>query len=196
LIGHFGTCGGAIGRSLRTVIPDLLNGHPERIFLLIGQDGEPVRDEILRECPQLRGQIHVTGRLSSEEVSSHILACDAMVQPYPDGVSSRRGSVMAAISHGKAVVTTSGRLTEPLWSDSGSVVLAPADEPSELTRSVENLLIDDSHRLRLGGVAKEFYERQFALRNVIAALRSGSDSPLNATGLRYENVASTGSTSF
>ena len=64
LIGHFGTCGEAIGRALKAVIPELLDRHADRMVLLIGADGKTVRDEIARDYPQLRNRLHVTGTLS------------------------------------------------------------------------------------------------------------------------------------
>ena len=44
-------------------------------------------------------------------------ACDLLVQPYPDGISSRRTSAMAGLALGVPVVTTTGHLTEPLWAE-------------------------------------------------------------------------------
>ena len=44
--------------------------------------------------------------LANEEVSVHLSACDLMIQPYPDGISARRTSAMAALAHERPVVTT------------------------------------------------------------------------------------------
>jgi hypothetical protein len=194
LIGHFGTCGGDIGRALRAVIPELLNRHDDRVVLLIGEGGRITREEILREHPQLEDRLHVTGVLSAEEVSSHISACDMMFQPYPDGVSARRCSLMAAISHGKPVVTTTGRLTEPLWHSSGGVLLCPAENHSEITAALENLLANRSERLRLGRQAKDLYDRHFDLRNVIDSLRNRSHSVYDAANIRCEDTVNADST--
>ena len=100
-------------------------GHPRRIGLLIGQGGERFVAAHLAHT----GRLVATGELTAEEVSLHVQACDLMVQPYPDGVSSRRTSVMAALAHGRPVATTRGWLTESLWVD-GGVVLAPVDAPA------------------------------------------------------------------
>ena len=194
LIGHFGTCGGAIGRTLRAVLPELLNGHAERAVLLIGEDGRSIRDEILRDCPQLGDRLHLTGLLPTEEVSSHISACDMMLQPYPDGASSRRSSLMAAISHGKPVVTTVGCLSEPLWHSSGGVLLCSAENHSELAAAVENLLANPCERLRLGREAKDLYDRHFDLRNIIDSLRSQGHNLCDVTNIRCEDTANADST--
>ena len=39
-------------------------------------------------------------------LAEHVRACDVLVQPYPDGISSRRTSAMAGLALGVAVVTT------------------------------------------------------------------------------------------
>jgi glycosyltransferase involved in cell wall biosynthesis len=172
LIGHFGTCGGEIGVTLRAVIPKLLRSHQDTAVLLIGRDSNPICDELSRDHPALQGRIRATGMVSSSDASSHITACDVMLQPYPDGATTRRGSLMAALAHGKAVVTTSGRLTEPLWND-GFVELAPAGDYAEIVRSIENLLADDDKRERLARAAKIMYDRRFGLPHIIKLLRNG-----------------------
>ena len=174
LIGHFGTCDGAIGATLRAIMPDLLVEHPERAILLIGRGAEQVRDQILHQHPELHGRVHTTGSLSSAEVSLHLAACDVMLQPYPDGASSRRGGLMAALAHGKPIVTTSGTLTESLWAETGAVVLAPAGNHLEIVASVNRLLADESERQRLGGAAACLYARHFDLANTIRMLRAAT----------------------
>ncbi len=171
LIGHFGTCGGAIGDALRALLPALLD-QPKRAVLLIGQDSQHARDELLKDYPLLGDKIHATGPLSPEEVSWHISACDMMLQPYPDGVSSRRGSLMATLSHGKPIVATSGRLTEPLWHECGPVVLVPAGNHDQMIAVTENLLADPGRRESLGAAAKIMYDKGFGLQNLIGLLRN------------------------
>lgn len=172
LIGHFGTCGGEIGSTLRAIIPEILDCHAERAVLLIGRDSQQLCDQILQEHPEFSDRLHSTGHLSSQEVSLCILACDVMLQPYPDGVSSRRGSFLAALSHGKPIITTSGHLTEPLWRDSGAIVMVPAGKHHEIVASVNDLLADQPKRDRLGAAAKTMYTRQFDLPNIINSLRN------------------------
>jgi hypothetical protein len=175
LIGHFGTCGGAIGDALHEVIPAVLTQR-ERTVLLIGQDSEQARETLLRDFPLLQDRIHATGSLSAGEVSSHISACDMMIQPYPDGVSSRRGSLMAALSHGKPVVSTLGALSEPLWHNNDSVVLVPAGNHAEMIAATESLLLDPRRRHRLAAAAKIMYDRNFGLSRIVGILRQDVES--------------------
>ena len=92
-----------------------------------------------------------------------------MIQPYPDGVSSRRTSVMAALAHGRPVATTQGWLTEPLWAD-GGVVLAPSDAPARLVAIAERLLADAEARRGWVPEGRWIYERTFAIRRTVETL--------------------------
>ena len=62
-----------------------------------------------------------------------------MLQPYPDGISSRRTSAMAALSHARPVVTTSGPLTEDVWEASGAAVLVPVADATGLAEATAAL---------------------------------------------------------
>ena len=93
-----------------------------------------------------------------------------MVQPYPDGVSTRRGSTTALLAHGRAIVTTNGIATEPLWSDSGAVAMAPVDNPDRLRDLIGQMISSNKLRHDYACGAFELYDRSFALRHTIAAL--------------------------
>jgi glycosyltransferase involved in cell wall biosynthesis len=130
-----------------------------------------MRDELIRREPELAGRVHATGTLAAIELSRNISACDVMLQPYIDGVSSRRTSLMVSLSHGIPVVTTSGRLTEPLWAESEAVALVPAEDVATLALATIKLLSDETSRRRLSGAARTLYAERFDLKRTIAALR-------------------------
>src|SRR5262249_19654904 len=98
-------------------------------------------------------------------------ACDIMIQPYPDGVSSRRTSFMAGLSHGQPMVTTAGVLTESLWSETGAIVLAPAGELGIFVEPTKALLNDEAKRRMLSQEAKALYKERFDLACTVNALR-------------------------
>jgi len=54
----------------------------------------------------LTPQVKWTGRLESADVSLALAAADVLLMPYEDGASLRRGTLMAGLSHGCAIVTT------------------------------------------------------------------------------------------
>ncbi len=124
LVGHFGTYGLKIRDYLEIALPQLLQDGRVRVILL-GRGSGSFREALVRRNPAIAARLHVTDELLGEHLSRHLSACDLMIQPYPDGISARRTSAMAALAHGRPVVTTVGRLTESLWTESGAVASVP-----------------------------------------------------------------------
>jgi glycosyltransferase involved in cell wall biosynthesis len=112
-----------------------------------------------------------TGPLTTEQLSVHVRACDVMLQPYPDGVSTRRTSAMAALAHERALVTTAGTLTEAFWALDHAAVLMPADDPVRIADAVVALLADANRRAMLGARALALYRGRFDVAHTIKALR-------------------------
>ncbi len=179
IIGHFGTYAPHIAGNLSSLIPLLLAGHTNRAALLLGRGGAALRDELIGLYPELIGRIHATGSLPADDISRHLKACDVMIQPFGDGVSSRRTSVMTALAHGLPIMTTTGALTEPLWAESGAVMLAPAEDVNAQAQATEYLLADAERRKILGGAALKLYGDRFDVRHTISTLLN-ADRPLNS----------------
>jgi glycosyltransferase involved in cell wall biosynthesis len=171
LVGHFGTHGPAIRLLLAAAVPALIESAGCHV-LLIGRRSDETRSELVGRHPALDGRLHATGALPDEAVSVHVGACDAMLQPYPDGVSSRRTSAMVALSHGVPLVTTSGWLTEPLWEDSGAALLVEVDAPASLASAAAQLLADPGRRAALARQARATYAARFDVRHTIDTLRA------------------------
>jgi glycosyltransferase involved in cell wall biosynthesis len=79
---------------------------------------------------------------------------------------------MAALEHGRPVVTTSGHLTEPLWDESRAVAMAPANDLQSMTKLVHRLIDDGDERQRLGAAARDLYDRRFDIRHTVSAVRA------------------------
>jgi glycosyltransferase involved in cell wall biosynthesis len=171
VVGHFGTFNPLITVLLEEVFPRLLAAEPGRIGLLIGLGGEAFAARLLARYPALHGRIRATGLLPLEEIAAHLAACDLLVQPYPDGVSTRRTSLMAGLALGRPIVTTRGELTEPLWLQSGTVALEPAGVAPALLDAAEALLHDPRRREQLGASGRAFYAEHFSPQRLIATLR-------------------------
>jgi glycosyltransferase involved in cell wall biosynthesis len=171
VVGHFGTYDRHSTELLLKSVPALLQGRSDCTMLLLGRGSEQMREKLIRNFPELAGQLHATGTLAAAELSLHISACDVMLQPYIDGVSSRRTSLMVGLSHGIPVVTTSGRLTEPLWSESEAVALIPAEDVAALALATIRLLSDETSRRRLSAAARMLYDERFDVKRTIATLR-------------------------
>ena len=171
LVGHFGTYGGSVSALLDRTLQSLA-AISDCHILLIGQRSDAACRALTSAHPSLAGRLFATGRLTAGDVSRHVAACDLMLQPYPDGISSRRTSVMVALAHGRAIVTTAGWLTESMWADSGAAVLVPVDEPQALAAAATTILLDSRQREEIGRRAAALYDSRFDVRHTVAALRA------------------------
>ncbi|HEV3257741.1 MAG TPA: glycosyltransferase family 4 protein [Gemmataceae bacterium] len=174
LVGHFGTFGGHVTALLAGVLPSLLYADARRVGLLVGRGGEQFAGELIRAHPVLDGRLRATGVVAAEQVAAYLAACDCLVQPYADGVSTRRTSLMAGLALGLPIITTAGPLTEPLWQESGAVVLARSCCPAAVVAAVEVLLSDAGRRTQLRQQAAALYETRFSLSQTIQSLRTSA----------------------
>ena len=170
IVGHFGTFGDHVARELTRVLPAILNAVPAARVVCIGRGGEAFSAAFARAEPALGERVCATGMLSRSDAAAALRACDLVVQPFPDGVTTRRTTVMAALANGVAVVTTEGRLTEPGWRSSGAVKLASASDPSAVAAAVAMLLPDAAATAALGARGRRLYESRFALEHTLDAL--------------------------
>lgn len=171
VLGHFGTAREDwITGTLEKIATRLLRRRPGVSLLLIGRDSIAQRERMIAAAPELSSRVQASGPLEPRDVSFHLSACDLMLQPYGEGVSTRRTSVMAALAHRRAVVTTSGAMTEPLWEQSGAVALAPAADAGVLELTVAHLVDDAGARKRLGLAAGALYAERFDLAHTLDAL--------------------------
>ena len=166
--GHFGTYGDHIGQQLDDILPALLRRLPASRVLLVGRGGEAFAR---RMPPDVRDRVDATGPLTGPEAAAVLRACDLLVQPYPDGVTTRRTSVMAALTTSIPVVTTAGPLTEAVWAESAAVALAPAHNVPALVDIAATLAGDPAARAALGVRGRELYDARFALELTIARMR-------------------------
>jgi len=173
VIGHFGTYGHEIASVLRDVIVTLSSKTPANsITLLLTGRGSLAFAESL--TPLVRPntvRVLATGELSDADLAAHLLACDVLVQPYPDGISTRRSSAMAGLALGVPVVTTSGAQTEPLWQQTRAVVLCNGSSTTDLTDAILQLLQDPVERSRLSEASQSLYKNKFSIEHTVRALR-------------------------
>ncbi|HLH05690.1 MAG TPA: glycosyltransferase family 4 protein [Terriglobales bacterium] len=172
LIGHLGTYSQSIRSMLDPIVTEILKRYSTQRFLLLGSGGEELRAELIANNPDLSGRLFATGHLSREALSAHLAACDLLIQPYPDGASSRRTSLMAGIAHGIPVVTTLGHLSEPLWLETAAVAMAPAADVMALTKLACNLIESTEQREQLAEAGLRLYRERFDFEHVVTALRN------------------------
>jgi glycosyltransferase involved in cell wall biosynthesis len=162
LIGSFGTFGGEIGNKLLEILPVLLR-RQDLVCVLLGRGGVEFAERLFEMNPELEKRVTATGGLNAVQISLYLQACDVLVQPFPDGVSSRRTSAMAGLSHGIPMVSNLGVLSEPIWGESNSVSLARTQNGSDFVAEVEMLLNNPLARANLAARARDVYTQSFAL---------------------------------
>lgn len=155
-VGYFGQYDDAGIRMLM----QLLSTIPDRIALLgRGADRVPMHERTV-----------VIGETDSGRLSRAIASCWVMCHHYIDGVTSRRGTAMASLTHGKAIATVEGRLTEPLWRESRAVSLSPVGDAAALASNIRELLRSHDDRKALGEAGLKLYNDRFSVHHTIAQL--------------------------
>ncbi len=180
LIGHFGTYRMAYTRAaLKAAVPDLL-AIPGRAVLFVGAHSHGFAEELATIYPQYRLRIHATGELDSQSAADHLAACTLAIQPYPDGVTTRRGSITAALALGVPVVTNVGPNTEDLWRESRGVLLVA--DMAAFAGAVEQLIRDPLERKDIGRRGAALYKKQLSIEHSIWTLRRRRSSDSRALG--------------
>jgi Glycosyltransferase len=157
LIGYFGLLSPSKGIDL---LIDVVIDHPQWHLLIIGGTATSATDRAFAEqvyrrlsIPALRDRVIVTGHVTAGQVSAHLSACDLVVLPFRDGASLRRGSLLAALAHGCAVITTPPASSTTAAALTGVVQFAAA-RPDALTTAITTLLKNPIARTRLSEAAR------------------------------------------
>lgn len=171
LVGHFGNYGRLLGPLIRETIPLFLTQAPHAHVLLLGRSAPEFLAGLRAEQAWLGRRVHAPGALSAEDLGAAVQACDLLLQPYEDGVTSRRGSLMAALAVGASVLTTESPHTDPLWRESGALALGPF-APGPLATRAATLLSTPAQRQALGARASALYAETFALERTLDRLEA------------------------
>lgn len=99
----------------------------------------------------LKDVIHFTGYLEDESrVAAYLAASDLVVLPFRDGASYRRGSLMAALHHGCAIITTTPSIPVSAFTDGSALRLVPPGDAQALAEAIDSLRRSPSDRAALG----------------------------------------------
>ncbi|MCS7032514.1 MAG: glycosyltransferase family 4 protein [Phycisphaerae bacterium] len=169
IVGHFGSCHPLCRDLLAEGVRRVLQADNDTRMLWIGGSSSDVGGALHERAGELADRMIITGRLDATAVAAHLAACDVMVQPYPDGLSTRRSSAMAALCAGIALVSTRGSSTETLWNHQRAVTLVEPD-PAALAEAIAGLLSDDSSRRQCGAEGRRLYESHFCLDRTLDVL--------------------------
>ncbi len=124
-----------------------------------------VREDI--KASGLDGRVIWTGYLDPHGVSASFRCTNLTVLPYRDGVSIRRGSLMAALAHGMPIVSTVPQVPEEGLCHGENVWLVPPADPDALAGACYDLIRDPVLRERLSRGAWALHAR-FAWPDIAA----------------------------
>lgn len=176
VVGHFGTYGALVSRLLEPVLALLLQQHPDVLLCLMGPGSDAFTTRLCEHNAGWRERITAAGRLSAAEVSTCLQACDVVVQPYADGASGRRTTLMAALVNGVPAVTNRGPATEAEWAEHEAVAFAPRGDPQALCDTVWRVVADEALRERLAHAGTALYAQRFSVAHTVHALLAGQEA--------------------
>ena len=90
----------------------------------------------------LTDRVQWTGHQAEAEVSADLAAADILLMPYTDGASLRRGTLMAGLAHGCAIVTTTPQAPLPELVDGRDLLYVPPDDAKAAAQAVARLADD------------------------------------------------------
>jgi glycosyltransferase involved in cell wall biosynthesis len=158
VLGIFGTIDASRNMPwLRAAVETAERSGRDVVVVYIGTDVSAVK-ELTQRLPVL-----AHGPLAADEVSRRLSAVDVYLTPFSDGVSTRRGSMMAGLQHGLATVGTYGELTDDILrnEDGKALLLSDVTSLDGFARNVRKLMDDADFRRRLGAASQALYEREF-----------------------------------
>lgn len=165
LISYFGFLNETKGALTLVDALDLLvqSGIDAHIVMIGGRAGasDPTNFDYGQRVDQqieglgLQNRVSWSGFVDDAAVSSYFYASDITALPYSDGASLRRGTLMAALAHGRAIVTTSPAAPEL----AGVVETVSPGNSSALARMLTTLWQDMNRRALLEQAAARASEQ-------------------------------------
>lgn len=157
VLGYFGTWGAskqpewifAAWRHARAT------GIPAVLVLLGGDPPQNISED---ERPFFRS----LGYIPEVEVSLALQAFDLLLLPFEDGVSERRTSFTAGLSHGTPILTTVGHGTGTTLRSARFIASVPVNSPSDYPLEAVRLLGDPNRLSKLASDSIQAYHQSFS----------------------------------
>jgi glycosyltransferase involved in cell wall biosynthesis len=170
LLGYFGLFNRSKGLDhlLRSVAGLRDKNTPIRLVMIGGGAGvsDPTNAAYIDEMNQqivafgLKNIVQQTDYVDDEAVGAYLSACDAVALPFTDGASYRRGSLMAAIHYGCAIIATTPQVPITAFRNGENLLMVKADDSTALQAGIRQLYEapDLREKLKRGAkaLAKEF----------------------------------------
>lgn len=144
---------------LVAAMANLRPSHPELRLLLLSElsDRDPYQRRLLRQLAA-SGLAAVTlrpGYAPAQETAQRLASADCAVLPFRDGVSLKRGSLLACLAQGLPVVATApGRGAQGPFQNERNMLMVEQN-PTALGRALERLMQDQGLRARLRQEARQ-----------------------------------------
>jgi CBS domain-containing protein/glycosyltransferase involved in cell wall biosynthesis len=156
-------------------LPQIVEEHPETLYLIIGEthpevrkrEGENYRQLLLNlvDSLGLEKNVRFVNRfLTENELIRYLQATDIYITPYPNREQISSGTLSYALSTGKAIITTPFLQAEEVISN-GAAMKCEFKDSHSITECIETLLKDNQMHQRSGRMAYE-YSRPMIWPNV------------------------------
>ena len=160
VVGYFGFLNRSKGGlDLVATVARLLPELPTLRLLMIGEQVGASDSTNYAYLQEVKAAIHAqgldervtwTGYQADAEVSADLAACDLLLMPYLDGASLRRGTLMAGLAHGCAIVTTTPTAPLPELVDGRDLIYVPPGDVDAAADAVRKVVDDAQLRAMLG----------------------------------------------
>lgn len=153
-------------KGIETILDALETLPASMRLVLIGGAGESTADQAYAHAVRqriaeagLQQRVIMTGHAEPHDVSAYLMAADAVLLPFTDGYSYRRGSLITALAHGTPVITThapAGVVQDPLPElvDGKHVLLVEPNNAAQLAEAILRLHRDQELTYWMGRNAK------------------------------------------
>jgi glycosyltransferase involved in cell wall biosynthesis len=170
VLGLFGR-GFPPSRWLRDSVERLRRDGHEPLILHVGVGGAQVKDGS-QGLPA-----RVVGLVSTAEASLHLSAMDIYAGHYPDGISSRRTSALAAMAHGVPLVATAGTATDELFfeHDGKALLLVRSADGVAYTNAIAELANSASKRAQVGRRGAALVDEAFSWEAIASGILNALD---------------------
>lgn len=161
-------------------MPEILEKHPEAIYIIVGQthpkvrelEGESYREELQKIIAELKleSSIKFVDRyLKLDEIVDYLKAADIYLAPSIDPMQVCSGTVSYAMAAGRAIVASRNKYNEEMLAEGGGVMI-PENDPlrfaeetikllddAEYKDSIEKRAYEYSRKMIWGNVATKYY---------------------------------------
>ena len=182
------------GLALVKTLHRVAQQQPTARLLMIGEQfgaSDPTNRAYVQEVEELARKLQVADRIQwtggqpDDEVAADLNAIDVLLMPYEDGASLRRGTLMAGLANGCAIVTTTPQAPLPELQQGRDVLFVAPGDIDGMTQAVLALAQDQTLRAAVQANARrcsqQFGWDEIARRHLAAYTARRQPAPLPAS---------------